>query len=116
MKLLSNLIGEIGAVVNTLSVSSKEKKQIEADLIAAIARQEEELRRSQAAIIGAEAQGNWLQRSCVPSSCWSLPPSYSWALFSTCPSSTTPPVSGTCWKSVSAGMSLAGVPRRWPTA
>ncbi len=40
MKLLSNLIGEIGAVVNTLSVSSKEKKQIEADLIAAIARQE----------------------------------------------------------------------------
>ena len=54
MKLLSNLIGEIGAVVNTLSVSSKEKKQIEADLIAAIARQEEELRRSQAAIIGAD--------------------------------------------------------------
>lgn len=66
MKLLSNLIGEIGAVVNTLSVSSKEKKQIEADLIAAVARQEEELRRSQAAIISAEAQGNWLQRSWRP--------------------------------------------------
>ena len=66
MKLLSNLIGEIGAVVNTLSVSSKEKKQIEADLIAAIVRQEEELRRSQDAIIGAEAKGNWLQRSWRP--------------------------------------------------
>ena len=66
MKLLSDLVGEIGWVVNTLSVSSKEKKQIEADLLAAVARQEEELRRSQASIIGAEAQGNWLQRSWRP--------------------------------------------------
>ena len=66
MKLLSDLVGEIGSVVNTLSVSSKEKKQIEADLLAAVVRQEEELRRSQASIIGAEAQGNWLQRSWRP--------------------------------------------------
>ena len=66
MKLLSDFVGEIGSVVNTLSVSSKEKKQIEADLLAAVARQEEELRRSQASIIGAEAQGNWLQRSWRP--------------------------------------------------
>lgn len=66
MKLLSDLVGEIGSVVSTLSVSSKEKKQIEADLLAAVARQEEELRRSQASIIGAEAQGNWLQRSWRP--------------------------------------------------
>lgn len=85
MKLLSSLVGEIGSVVSTLSVSSKEKKQIEADLVAAVARQEEELRRSQAAVIGAEAQGNWLQRSWRPlvmlvfaaivlvGSFWSLP-------------------------------------------
>ena len=66
MKLLSDLVGEIGSVVSTLSVSSKEKKQIEADLLAAVAQQEEELRRSQASIIGAEAQGNWLQRSWRP--------------------------------------------------
>lgn len=66
MRLLSDLVGEIGSVVSTLSVSSKEKKQIEADLLAAVARQEEELRRSQASIIGAEAQGNWLQRSWRP--------------------------------------------------
>lgn len=66
MKLLSDLVGEIGSVVSTLSVSSKEKKQIEADLLAAVARQEEELRRSQASIIRAEAQGNWLQRSWRP--------------------------------------------------
>lgn len=66
MKLLSGLVGEITSVVNTLSVSSKEKKQIEADLIAAVVRQEEALSRSQADIIGAEARGNWLQRSWRP--------------------------------------------------
>ena len=42
------------------------KKQIEADLIAAITRQEEALSRSQATIIEAEARGNWLQRSWRP--------------------------------------------------
>ncbi len=66
MKLLSSLVSEIGSVVNNLSVSSKEKKQIEADLIAAITRQEEALSRSQATIIEAEARGNWLQRSWRP--------------------------------------------------
>lgn len=66
MKLLSGLVEEIGSVVSTLSVSSIEKKQIQAGLLAAVARQEEELRRNQAAIIGAEAQGNWLQRSWRP--------------------------------------------------
>lgn len=66
MKLLSGLVAEIGSVVSTLSVSSKEKKQIEADLLTAVSRQEEELSRSQAAIIKTEAQGNWLQRSWRP--------------------------------------------------
>lgn len=66
MKLLSDLVGEITSVVNTLSVSSKEKKQIEADLIAAVIRQEEALSRIRAGIIGAEARGNWLQRSWRP--------------------------------------------------
>ena len=64
MKLLSGLVSEISSVVDTLAVSSKEKKQIEADLVAAIARQEEAL--SQSSIIQAEAQGNWLQRSWRP--------------------------------------------------
>jgi len=145
MKLLSNLIGEIGAVVNTLSVSSKEKKQIEADLIAAIARQEEELRRSQAAIIGAEAQGNWLQRSWRPlimlvfaaivlvGTFFNLPilddTSRFWDLLEIGIGG------GVIWPGAAegggkvapwgpgwgpggefAGMSLAGVPRRWPAA
>ena len=58
MKLLSGLVSEISSVVDTLAVSSKEKKQIEADLVAAIARQEEALSQSQSSIIQAEAQGN----------------------------------------------------------
>ena len=66
MKLLSGLVSEISSVVATLAVSSKEKKQIEADLVAAIARQEEALSQSQSSIIQAEAQGNWLQRSWRP--------------------------------------------------
>ena len=66
MKLLSGLVSEITSVVDTLAVSSKEKKQIEADLVAAIARQEEALSQSQSSIIQAEAQGNWLQRSWRP--------------------------------------------------
>lgn len=66
MKLLSGLVGEIGTVINTLSVSAKEKKRIEADLIQAVSRQEEELSRNRAAIIQSETQGNWLQRSWRP--------------------------------------------------
>ena len=66
MKLLSGLIGEIGGVVNTLSVSSKEKKRIEAELLQAVNKHEEELTRSRAAIIRSETQGNWLQRSWRP--------------------------------------------------
>lgn len=66
MKLLSGLVGEITSAVSTLSVSSKEKKQIEANLLAAIARQEEALHQNRAAIVTTEAQGNWLQRSWRP--------------------------------------------------
>ena len=57
MKLLSGLVSEISSVVDTLAVSSKEKKQIEADLVAAIARQEEALRRSQSSIIQGRGSG-----------------------------------------------------------
>lgn len=57
MRLLSGLVGEIGAVINTLSISFREKKRTEVELIAAVSRQEEALSQSQAAIIQAEAGG-----------------------------------------------------------
>lgn len=66
MKLLSGLVNEVGAIIGNLSVSSTEKKQIEAELFSAICRQEEELSRSRADILRAEASGNWLQRSWRP--------------------------------------------------
>lgn len=66
MKLLSGLVNEVGAIIGNLTVSSTEKKQIEAELLSAICRQEEELSRSRADILRAEASGNWLQRSWRP--------------------------------------------------
>lgn len=66
MKLLSGLVNEVGAIIGNLSVSSTEKKQIEAELLSAICRQEEELSRSRADILRVEASGNWLQRSWRP--------------------------------------------------
>ena len=60
MRLISNLIEEIASVVNTLSVSSKEKKRIQADLAAAVNRQLESLQRSRAEVVRTEAEGNWL--------------------------------------------------------
>ena len=66
MRLISNLIEEIASVVNTLSVSSKEKKRIQADLAAAVNRQLESLQRSRAEVVRTEAEGNWLQRSWRP--------------------------------------------------
>lgn len=66
MKLLSGLVGEVGNIVETLSVSSKEKKQIQADLVTAIQRCDELLVNGRASVVAEEARGNWLQRSWRP--------------------------------------------------
>lgn len=66
MKLLSGLVGEVGSIVETLSISSKEKKQIEADMLAAIQRCDELLVNGRASVVAEEARGNWLQRSWRP--------------------------------------------------
>lgn len=114
MKLLSGLVGEIGSVISTLSVSSKEKKQIEADLIAAVCRQEEELSRSRSAIIRAEAGGNWLQRSWRPVVMLVFAAIVLVGTFSIFRYWPILPGSGICWKSVSAVTSLGGVLKKSP--
>ena len=53
-------------MVNTLSVSAKEKKRIQADLLSAVNRQLEALNRNQTAVVKGETDGNWLQRSWRP--------------------------------------------------
>ena len=66
MSLFSGLIREVASVVNTLSVSAKEKKRIQADLLSAENRQLEALNRNQTAVVKGETDGNWLQRSWRP--------------------------------------------------
>lgn len=66
MSLFSGLIREVASVVNTLSVSAKEKKRIQADLLSAMNRQLEALNRNQTAVVKGETDGNWLQRSWRP--------------------------------------------------
>ena len=66
MSLFSGLIREVASVVNTLSVSAKEKKRIQADLLSAVNRQLEALNHNQTAVVKGETDGNWLQRSWRP--------------------------------------------------
>ena len=53
-------------MVNTLSVSAKEKKRIQADLLSAVNRQLEALNRNQTAVVKGDTDGHWLQRSWRP--------------------------------------------------
>ena len=66
MGVLQNVIREIGDIVNRLSVSSKEKQKIQEEIQSLVYRYKSELVREQAAAVGEEARGNWLQRSWRP--------------------------------------------------
>ena len=61
MKMLSNLVSEIGDVIDSLTLSSKEKMQLRANLTEVLSRFEAE-----SSVIRSESQGNWLQRSWRP--------------------------------------------------
>ena len=66
MKMLSNLVSEIGDVIDSLTLSSKEKMQLRANLTEVLSRFEADLQREQSSVIRSESQGNWLQRSWRP--------------------------------------------------
>lgn len=66
MKILTGLAGEIGKMVGQLTISSQEKKELETRVTQIVCRYAEELTERQAAIVGREASGNWLQRSWRP--------------------------------------------------
>ena len=66
MGVLQSVIREIGDIVNRLSVSSKEKQKIQEEIQSLVYRYKSELVREQAAAVGEEARGNWLQRSWRP--------------------------------------------------
>lgn len=66
MKLLSGLVGDIGGIINSLSISSTEKKELETKMTQVVYSYAGELTRQQAEIVMKETQGNWLQRSWRP--------------------------------------------------
>ncbi len=66
MKTIANLTDDLGKIIETLSVSAKEKKEIRSSVVETLYRYAEALEKEQASILRAEAQGNWLQRSWRP--------------------------------------------------
>lgn len=66
MKKLSGLVGEIGGIINSLTISSKEKKELETQVSQTVYRYAGELSKNQSDIIVRETDGNWLQRSWRP--------------------------------------------------
>ena len=66
VKPVTGIAGAIGKVVDRLTLPSREKKRLETDLLRLIAESERQRLEGQAAVIGEEARGNWLQRSWRP--------------------------------------------------
>lgn len=66
MKVFSNLAGNIGKIVDGLSVSANEKKQIRSQIVDTLYQYASDLEKEQASVIRAEAGGNWLQKSWRP--------------------------------------------------
>lgn len=66
MKVLSGLVGDIGGIINSLSISSTEKKELESKMTQVVYSYAGELTQQQAGIVMKETQGNWLQRSWRP--------------------------------------------------
>lgn len=66
MKKLTNLVEDVGKILDNLSVSATEKKQIRSSVVDTLYRYASELEKEQASVIRAEAQGNWLQKSWRP--------------------------------------------------
>ena len=64
--MLSNLVSEIGGIIDSLTLSSKEKMQLRASLTEVLSRFEADLQKEQFSVIRSESQGNWLQRSWRP--------------------------------------------------
>lgn len=66
MGMIKNLVGEIGGIIGSLSISSKEKKELETEVVQTVYRYVGELAAGQTDIVKSETQGNWLQRSWRP--------------------------------------------------
>lgn len=66
MKVLAGLVDNVGKIVDGLSVSATEKKEIRSKLVRSLYEYATHLEEAQASVIRTEAQGNWLQKSWRP--------------------------------------------------
>ena len=62
----SNVIGDIGKVIDNLFTSEEERTSAKNKILQVLKEKELELQRMQTDVIIAEAKGNWLQRSWRP--------------------------------------------------
>ncbi len=63
---MKNVVGEVGKVIDRLTLPAREKRQLEADLLELLVEHGTEMVRSRSAAVVEEARGNWLQRSWRP--------------------------------------------------
>ena len=66
MRILSNLLNDVGRIIENLSLSAREKQQLQTWVTEIFLRWEAEGQERQEKILAAEAGGNWLQRSWRP--------------------------------------------------
>jgi len=62
----TNVIGEIGKVIDNLFTTDEERLHAKNEMLKVLKEQQLELQRLQTEVIVAEAKGNWLQRSWRP--------------------------------------------------
>lgn len=66
MKILPNLLKDVGGIIETLSLSAREKQQLQMQISEVLLRWEAEGQERQERVLTTEAAGNWLQRSWRP--------------------------------------------------
>ena len=66
MKIVTNVMKEVGGVIETLSLSAREKQQLQCRITEVLLRWESESQGRRERVLSSEAGGNWLQRSWRP--------------------------------------------------
>ena len=66
MKPITDVVNAISRVINGLTLSAREKKELQAEILRLVYEREREMIEAQAEVIQVEAAGNWLQRSWRP--------------------------------------------------
>ena len=66
METVKGVVSAVGEVIERLTLPSKEKKQLETDLLRVFIEWEQRVMEARSAVLVEEARGSWLQRSWRP--------------------------------------------------